>query len=129
MSLLSLYVTWLTQERNRLLSVGEKIQFNVMDFIVKLKKSEGTRYARISEMMWETEYVEWATKTAKGGYLSKEEAVANWEKWKQDAGHTRDQKGHAGAEGFVCVWYFAVLVSFNTFGFGRSIQDLGAFCD
>jgi len=84
------------KERNRLLSVGEKIQFNVMDFIVKLKKSEGTRYARISEMMWETEYVEWATKTAKGGYLSKEEAVANWEKWKQDAGHTRDQKGPRG---------------------------------
>ena len=99
MSLLSLYVTWLTQERNRLLSVGEKIQFNVMDFIVKLKKSEGTRYARISEMMWETEYVEWATKTAKGGYLSKEEAVANWEKWNKMLATPATKKDMLGQRG------------------------------
>ena len=70
-----------------------------MDFIVKLKKSEGTRYARISEMMWETEYVEWATKTAKGGYLSKEEARCELGEVETRCWPHPRQKGHAGAEG------------------------------
>ncbi|CAE7468859.1 unnamed protein product [Symbiodinium sp. CCMP2592] len=94
---LAVVIQWFGQrEKNRLLSVGEKIQFNVMDFIVRLKKSEGTRYARIAEMMWEIEYIEWATKTARGGYLSKEEAGANWDRWKADVTHTRDHKGPRG---------------------------------
>ena len=46
-------------------------------------------------MMWEGEYMEFA-KTAKAGYLSKQESEHNWSTWLADMAVVRDNDGPRG---------------------------------
>lgn len=46
-------------------------------------------------MMWEGEYLEFAS-TAKAGYLTRAEAESNWASWKQDMSIARDECGPRG---------------------------------
>ncbi|CAE7357681.1 unnamed protein product [Symbiodinium natans] len=66
------------KERNRLKTVGERIVFNIVEFMVRVRKSEGTACERIYEMMWQREYLEWACGTATGLQSWSDVAVSSW---------------------------------------------------
>lgn len=57
--------------------------------------TSGTRTDNKKKMMWEGEYIEWAC-GAKGGYLTKQEAAANWQAFLDDPGKKKDDKGPRG---------------------------------
>ena len=51
--------------RLKAVETGEKIKFSINKFRQEWKASEGTRKDNEGEMMWEGEYMEWATTTTK----------------------------------------------------------------
>lgn len=81
------------KEREAACKTGEKLKFSVSEFKLSWQSSQGIRGESEGELMWEGEYYEWATKTAKGGYLSMEEAKLNWQRWLSDENHPRDEGG------------------------------------
>ena len=87
--------------RLKAVETGEKIKFSINKFRQEWKASEGTRKDNEGEMMWEGEYMEWATTTAKAGWLSKTEAAANWKKWFDDPSWPRD---HDGPRSYLRLW-------------------------
>ena len=69
--------------------------FCLHTYIETLEAATGTRNEDKKKLMWEGEYLEFA-KSAKGGYLSSAEAGSNWEAWKANPSHPRDNKGSRG---------------------------------
>lgn len=55
---------------------NEKLKLSIQSCFLEWQSSTGIRKEGVGEMMWEGEYMEWAMKTAKGGYLSRDEAQA-----------------------------------------------------
>ena len=81
------------KERETSKKTGAKIQFSFQTFKTTYESQQGVRGEAEGEMMWEGEYLEWATKTAKGGYLSSQEAKNNWDQWMADKSVPRDTNG------------------------------------
>ncbi|CAK9041292.1 unnamed protein product [Durusdinium trenchii] len=74
---------------------GDKLKFSIQAFRVSWKSREGERKENVGEMMWEEEYYQWA-KTAKAGFLSRQEAESNWNTWLNDKDWPRDTAGPRG---------------------------------
>ena len=70
-----------------------KIKFSICSFVVTYKAESGIRKRAEHEFMWEGEFKEWATKTAKGGFLSNQEAQDQWNAMVDDPSHERDNGG------------------------------------
>lgn len=83
------------KERESSKKAGDKIKFSIKTFRVAYQSRDGVRGEELGEMMWEGEYMEFA-KTAKAGFLSSQEAIANWQKWKEDESVARDNNGPRG---------------------------------
>ena len=83
------------KEREASKKAGDKIKFSIKTFRISYQSRDGVRGEEVGEMMWEGEYFEFA-KTAKAGFLSSEEATANWQKWKNDPEVARDNAGPRG---------------------------------
>ena len=81
------------KERETSKKTGAKIKFSFQTFKTTYESQQGVRGEAEGEMMWEGEYLEWATKTAKGGYLSSQEAKNNWDQWMADKSVPRDTNG------------------------------------
>lgn len=80
--------------------VGAKTSFNMLNYLVTWKATEGTRKAAFGEMMWEVEWYEFA-KTVKCGHMTREEAEKQWNIWKGDEKWTRD---NCGPRGYLRLW-------------------------
>ena len=83
------------KERESAKKAGDKIKFSIKTFRVAYQSRDGVRGEEVGDMMWEGEYLEFA-KTTKAGFLSSEEASANWQKWKEDGSVSRDNNGPRG---------------------------------
>ena len=81
------------KERQKAKKTGQKLKFTIASFRITYRSSSGLRAEAESEYMWEGEYKEFATKTAKGGYLSSQEAQESWDRMLADATVARDTKG------------------------------------
>ena len=84
-------------------------KFPLMQFISEISVEGGKRVERAFKMMWEREYIEEAQKTYMGN-LTTEEAKRQWEEWKANPEHPRDQNG---PEGF-CGWRSRRATTTNT---------------
>ena len=77
------------------MKLGNKLNFSVKTFIHSLEAKSGVRYLADCPMLWHGAYVEWA-KSAAGGFLTDEECEGNWESWKSNPSHPRDNDGPRG---------------------------------
>ena len=84
-----------TRERQKAKAQAAKVKFNITSFRKSLVAKAGDRAERIKEMMWEGEYLEQA-RTAKFGYLTKEEAELKWKQFMSDPSVKKDQEGPRG---------------------------------
>ena len=80
------------KERERCAKTGERLKFSLSSFKLAYKSETGLRTSEEGEMMWEGEFYEFA-KSAKMGFLSKQEAEAMWSQWEADKDHPRDKDG------------------------------------
>ena len=71
------------------------VKFSIYAFMQEWSSSEGRRKAAEYEMMWEGEWMEFS-RTAKAGYLTKEEAEKKWLELKQSEEVARDESGPRG---------------------------------
>ena len=85
-------------QKEKLFAVSQrrKVKFHLTTFKVEYKTTHGKKHLEISRLMWEQEYLEWATKTAAGGYLSEIEATDHWAAMLKDPLVARDDQGPRG---------------------------------
>ena len=78
---------------------GKKVKFGIAAFITEYRKANGTRLSAIGEMMWEEEYILWA-KGPKAGFLTREQAEANWLVFIDEAAAGKRRTDQEGPRGF-----------------------------
>lgn len=74
---------------------GSRVKFTMNVLVQEIRSQMGTRKTREYEMMWEAEFYE-AAKTAKFGYLTKEEMEVMWNQFLQNPEAARDNCGPKG---------------------------------
>ena len=79
---------------------SSKVKFSVTNFIAEYRTKRGARSEALGEMVWEQEWLEMAA-TVKYGYMTREEAQAEWRAWLADDKVPKDNKG---PRGFIRVW-------------------------
>ena len=80
------------KDRQRVTTASAKVKFSIQEFKATLLASSGTRRGGEPEMMWKGHWLDEA-KTARHGYLTKEEAESKWDSWLADSGVARDNEG------------------------------------
>ena len=83
------------KERQKAKTQAAKVKFNITSFRKSLVAKSGDRAEQVKEMMWEGEFLENA-RTAKFGYLTKEEAELKWKQYMSDPSVKKDKEGPRG---------------------------------
>ena len=74
---------------------ASSMKFSIFGYMQEWQASEGRRIEAQHEMMWEGEFLEFA-KTAKAGFLSRQEAEGLWKEYETAGNVSRDMKGPRG---------------------------------
>ena len=100
---------------------GKKLVFNAKVIIEEVKATTGKRFEREAPMMWEGQYKEWAGSAA-GGFLTPDEAQAQWDAWDKNEFHCRDWDGPRGYMQLAVTGYAKRVVEFDEVAKSKSYK-------
>ena len=83
------------KERRKMQAAGERIKFNIWQFVISLQHSEGERLEARGRMMWRSYFLTWS-QSDEGGNLSEQEAKKQWQEYESDKSVARDYRGPGG---------------------------------
>ena len=83
------------KERKKMQAAGDKVKFNIWQFVISLRHSEGERIEARGRMMWRSYFLSWC-QTDEGGNLSEQEGKKQWQEHEANKKLARDFNGPGG---------------------------------
>ena len=73
-------------------AAGDKVKFNIWQFVISLRHSEGERIEARGRVMWRSYFLSWC-QTDEGGNLSEQEGKKQWQEHEANKPETSTDQG------------------------------------